>query len=310
MSQLAELLAAAGFASDLPVGLALIGSTGKLEQAASGLWSNGRPVRPDDRFYGGSLAKQMTGAAAALLVRDGHLDPDAPIAGHLKDLPAWAGTISARQLAHHTGGLPEAGVAEAALDGNWGEAAVTAYLAGLATLSYPAGTEFRYSNLGYILLARLVAAIAGMPFADCIATRLCLDPATGFTTDISAFPQAGYLGQPPLTLGDGGLWTTGAGFARWLADQNRDRLQLAPLVEAPGRLQDGTVLDYGWGLGLREYRGERLLIHDGSWTGATCKAMRCPTLGLAVVVLTAGGEMQKVSVLADAALELAYDSGS
>jgi CubicO group peptidase (beta-lactamase class C family) len=310
MSALAGLIVAAGIDDELPVAFAVVDGAGKLAAAASGVWRDGRPVSLEDRFYGASVAKQLTGAAATLLVRDGQLDPDAPVAEYLGGLPAWGNAITARQLLHHTAGLPEAGVAETVLEGNWTEAAVTAYLAGLDTLSYPPGTEHRYSNLGYILLARLVAGISDTPFADFVASRLAGDPAIGFTSDISAFQQAAYLGPAPLTQGDGGLWTTAAALAGWLNHQNRDPLRLAAIVEAPGRLNDGTAVDDGWGVGLREYRGERLLIHGGGWTGATCKTVRCPAFGIVVVTLTAGADMQKVIALTDAALELAYSSAS
>lgn len=311
MPQLARLIATAGFEPDLPVSLCMVNSSGRLFQAAAGVWSDGRPVTPNDRMYCASLAKQLTGAAAAVLVRQGRLDPDAPIARYLHSLPEWANYISARQLAHHTAGLPEAGTVEAELDWIWTETEVTEYLGRLHALSYPPGNGHRYSNLGYVLLARLVAAISGDPFADFVSRNLCDgEEGIGFTSDISAFPQAAYLGRPPLTQGDGGLWSTAPAYARWLMAQNRDASGVATIVEAPGRLADGQAVDYGWGFGLREYRGERLLMHGGGWTGATAKALRCPALGLAVVVLTAGGDVTKVAALADAALELAYSSDS
>jgi len=303
MSALAGLIAAAGFDDGLPAALATVDAVGTVSVAVAGTWPNGRPVTPDDRFYGASLAKQLTGAAVALLVRDGSLDADAPIAGYLDGLPAWGGQVTARQLAHHIAGLPEAGLAEAAVGGDWTEAAVTGYLGRLVAFSSAPGTEHRYANLGYILLARLVAKLGGMPFAQFVAERLCGgDAGIGFVSDVKGFPQAVGFSSLPLTQGDGGLWTTAGSFARWLGTQNRDPLHIADLVEVPGRLNDGTLVDYGWGLGLRRYRGDRLLIHGGSWTGATAKALRCPALGIAAVVLTAGGDMDKVVRLADAAL--------
>ena len=54
-------------------------------------------VRPTDRFYSASLAKQITGAAAAVLVREGRLDPDLPVAHYLPNLPGWAEDITAHQ---------------------------------------------------------------------------------------------------------------------------------------------------------------------------------------------------------------------
>lgn len=310
MSRLAELITAAGFDADLPVALATVDVSGKIEQAAAGRWGDDRPVHFDDRFYGASLAKQLTGAALALLAREGLLDPDAPISNHLHGLPSWGGAITPRQLAHHISGLTDPSFPELQLLGDWTEAVATSCLAQLPNPDDPPGTAHRYSNLGYILLARLVAQVSGVPFADFITARIFADPDMAFTENVEAYPQAARLGRLPLTQGDGGLWSTAAAFARWLAHQNRDPLQLAAIVEAPGRLNDGSPVDYGWGLGLGQYRGERLLTHGGGWTSAACKALRCPTLGLAAVAMTAGGDMPKVIALADAALEFAYSSSS
>jgi CubicO group peptidase (beta-lactamase class C family) len=306
VSRLAELIAAAGFDENLPVALATVNREGGLEHAVAGRWSDGKDVEASDRFYGASLAKQITGAAAALLVRDGLLDPDAAIASWLGDLPRWIGSITARQLAHHTSGLPEAGIAEAALGWNWTEPAVAQYLLTLGGPTYPPNTEHRYSNLGYILIARLVAAITGMRFSEYVAARLVDSPDIGFPTGSVGFPHAAWIDRLPLTQGDGGLWTSATALAEWLDCQNRDVLSIAAITEAPGRLNDGSATDYGWGLGLREYRGQRALIHGGSWTGATGKSIRCPDLGIAAVTLTAGAERQKVGELTDAALEFAY----
>lgn len=310
MSRLAELIAAAGLDDNLPVAMATVNREGRLEHAVAGRWSDGKDAKARDRFYGASLAKQITGAAAALLVRDGLLDPDVAIAGWLGDLPRWIGGITARQLAHHTSGLPEAGIAEAALGWNWTEPAVAQYLIALGAPTYIPGTEHRYSNLGYILLARLVVAISGMPFSEYVAARLVDSPDIGFPTGGIGFAHAAGIDRLPLTQGDGGLWTSAAALAEWLDRQNRDLLHIAAITEAPGRLSDGSATDYGWGLGLREYRGRPALIHGGSWAGATGKSIRCPDLGIAAVTLTAGAERQKVGELTDAALEVAYLSGS
>ena len=107
----------------------------------------------------------------------------------------------------------------------------------------------------------------------------------------------------PLTHGDGGLWSTARAFALWLHHQNLDTLRIAALVTAPGRLIDGTSVDYGWGLGLRQHRDQPLLIHGGEWAGAQAKAVRSPELGMAVVGLAAGAPFEILNRLVAAALD-------
>ena len=302
-NSLQDLAAAAAITPGTPLAIASIDARGEAVEHVSGTWPNGQPVTPRDRFYAASLAKQVTGAAAALLVRDGQLDPDAPIARYLGGLPDWGREISARQLAHHTAGLPEAGIAEAAAQGDWTDDAALAYLSRLESLTAAPGTAYRYANLGYILLARVIAAVTGRDLAEFVADRLELPEGMGFTNHIAGYAQSTSLGpRLPLSFGDGGLWTTAGAFARWLDTQTRDRQGIAPLVTEPAALRDGTTVPYGWGLGLRSFCGRPLYIHGGEWTGATAKAARCPSFGIAVVALASGPPIEAVSALVDTVL--------
>lgn len=309
LTALADLIARSSPMPDMPLVVAACDRSGQIEEAASGVWPDGKPVRATDRFYGASLAKQITGAAAALLVREGRLDPDLPVAHYLADLPDWAGEVTTRDLAHHTAGLPPAGAVEPA-DEHWTEAFAFAALQRLPALASPPRTGYLYSNLGYILLAHLVARAAGRPFSDFARIRL-FDPlgldSMGFVEgDIRRFPQAGLMGPSlPLTLGDGGLWSTARAFTKWLHHQNRDALGIADIVTAAGRLARGDTVDYGWGLGLRTRNGHPLLIHGGEWTGVSAKAVRSPGTGVAVVVMSGGMPMEEINMIIEAVLDAA-----
>ena len=300
------MIALAGFEPGTPVSLARRDASGAIEDGVAGTWPDGRPVVATDRFYGASLAKQVTGAAAALLVRDGRLDPDQSVARHLTDLPPWAAETTPRQLAHHTAGLPAAGVLEVLAPGDWTEDFAIGAMRGLPGPVTEPGTSYAYSNLGYILLAQVAERVAGMPFAAFVAANL-LAPlglqGMALETQIGDFPQSGLMGPSlPLSHGDGGLWTTSGAFALWLHQQNRDALGIADIVEASGRLAGGADVAYGWGLGLRTHRDQRLLIHGGSWTGAVAKAVRCPALGISVVALAASGQSDTLYRLVDTVL--------
>lgn len=310
MRPLASLVNLAGFASGTPITIARCTASGSIEEYAAGTWPNGHAVVATDRFYGASLAKQFTGAAVAILVHDGRLDPDQPVARYLSDLPLWAADITPRQLAHHIAGLPAGGVLEAQAPGDWTEDFVSAALAALPGLATPPAVGYAYSNLGYILLARLVERISGEPFAAFVNARL-LAPlgieGMGFARDITAYPQVAHMGHClPLTQGDGGLWSTSRSFALWLHRQNQDALGLADIVEAPGQLANGMNTPYGWGLGLRSHRDHRLLIHGGEWTGTVAKAVRCPALGIAVIAMAANCPFQTLDHLVEMALNDAW----
>lgn len=303
------IVARAGPASTIPLSIAVIGPDDAVSTHASGQWQAGRPVSPDDRFYGASLAKQVTAAAIALLAKRGRIDPDAPLPRWLPWLPDWARTASVRQVLLHLGGFPPAGLLEAQnATADWTDAAALALLARWPGPAAPPGERFLYSNLGYICLARLVAAMAGMDFHDFVDTQVLAPLGIRGLSFVPAdalppFPQIPWLGAAlPLSHGDGGLWTSATAFAAWLRAQNRNALGIADLVETPGTTPDGRSTDYGWGIGLRRLDGNRSMLHGGAWPGARARALRCPAVSVSIVVLSADADDRRVAALTDAIL--------
>jgi len=304
--QLVRLVDQSTLAPEVPLAIAVCDGAGHVEEVARGRWPDGKLVRPSDWFYAASLAKQVTGVAAAVLVREGRLDAALPITHYLPGLPEWADDITASHLAHHTSGLPAAGDVETA-ENDWTDAFVRTVLQRLPDLISTPGTAHLYSNLGYVLLAQVVAKAAGCAFPHFAATRLFeplgLRDMEFVASDIDNFAQAALMGPSrPLTVGDGGLWATAGAFSRWLHHQNKDTLGIADLVTAPGELISGEMVGYGWGLGLRQHNGHPLFIHGGGWFGCTAKAVRCPSMGIAIVAMSAGASQQDLNALVEAAL--------
>lgn len=290
----------------LPLAVAALGPSGLVDHV-QGFWADGQPVGPADLFYGASLTKQLTGAVIALLSQQGLLDVDAPLGRHLPDLPSWRDAVTLRQLLHHTAGLPGAASIQPG-DAHWTNARALAHLRQLAALPHPPGSAENYSNLGYVCLATVAEAVSGRSFGSCVATSLAkpLGIADFDVWEGERPPPHRHLLHMgpglPLSTGDGGLWTTARAFVAWLDSQNRDALGIADLVQQPGRLTGGQPISYGWGIGLRSFRGHDMFIHGGGWRGASAKALRCPALGLSVVVLSAADSSAAVNALAERAL--------
>lgn len=301
MRPLADWRLPAGQGGAVPVTAARSHRDGKIETLTAGNWPDGAPVIETDRFYLASLAKQVTGVALALQVRDGLVEPDRAIGDYLAGLPDWTAAASVRQIAHHVAGLPAAGALEREVEGNWTEPAAFAALARAAPPDAIVGESFSYSNIGYIILAQLIAEASGMPFAGFVTQRMLapfgLDE-MGFASDVPSFPQVALMGTSlPLTHGDGGIWSSARAFARWLHLQNIDAPGTAGVVQSPCILRDGTAVPYGWGIGLRAYRGTELFIHGGEWTGCAAKAVRSPALGIGAVAMAAGAPIELVNQL-------------
>lgn len=277
-SDVVGLAANAGL-EGVPLAFAASGPQGLITEFAQGRWRNGSEVVVSDHFYGASLTKQVTGTAIALLVRAGRIDVEAPLGRYLVDLPGWRDSVTIRQVLHHIAGLPEAGDLERGLpSGHWTNARVLQQLKNLDGLPFSPGAGYHYSNAGYICLAAIVEIASGIPFSRFAQEKLFQplgleDMVILPENTIPPYPQRDAMGGSlPLSTGDGGLWTTAAAFARWLDLQNRDCLHVGGLLEQPGRLADGSNTDYGWGVGLRSFRGRSMFIHGGGWQAHQPKA--------------------------------------
>ncbi|GAA1365498.1 serine hydrolase domain-containing protein [Streptomyces beijiangensis] len=133
----------------------------------------GRPVTADTVFDLASLTKVVATTPAVLRLADsGMLRLDDPVRRHL---PAFTGVgkdaVTIRHLLAHSSGLPPHRDFWQ-LPGGPPER-LAAVLA--EPLEHPVGTVVRYSDLGFILLGEIVAAVAGQPLESAVR-ELVLDP--------------------------------------------------------------------------------------------------------------------------------------
>jgi CubicO group peptidase (beta-lactamase class C family) len=115
-------------------------------------------------------------------------------------------------------------------------------------------------------------------------------------------PATAALLQPtsapaPLSLGDGGLWTSVHDLLRWNDALMEDRLGISETLHTTGALDDGTPLDYAWGVRVAVVRGSRLHSHGGSWEAATAKLVRLPGLRMGFAALSADGSVERMAAL-------------
>ncbi len=143
---------------------------------------SGQLVQPDSMFRIASLSKPVTSAAILLLVQRGKLSLDQrvfDILPHQDPLPGGTvdprlSTITVRELLEHAGGwnrdttfdpafLPVVISAAAGTPSPASSATIIHYMMG-KPLQFSPGTDYNYSNYGYILLGRVVETINGLPY--------------------------------------------------------------------------------------------------------------------------------------------------
>src|SRR5207244_8072131 len=126
-------------------------------------------------FNVGSIAKQFTAAALLLLVQEGKVSLDDDVRRTVPELPDYGRPVRLRHLLHHTSGLRDV-YALLPLEGFFpGDEiddadALYALAHQRGPLAGP-GAEWRYSNTGYFLAARVVERVAGAPFSEIVKKR-------------------------------------------------------------------------------------------------------------------------------------------
>jgi hypothetical protein len=76
------------------------------------------------------------------------------------------------------------------------------------------------------------------------------------------------------------------------------------LVQTPGRLDDGTPVDYAWGMGVRSHAGRPVYRHGGGWPSLRALLARVPDLGLSLVIVALADDTERRVPLADSLLDL------
>lgn len=167
-----------------------------------------RSVKPDEVamtadavFDMASLTKPIaTGTSVMLLIQQGKLKPEDLVSKHW---PAFAANgkdkVTVEHLLCHTSGL----IADNDIkDYAGGRAAALERVANLK-LEAPAGTRFKYSDVGFIVLGELVERLSGTPL-DQFAKKNVFDPLK--MTDTGYLPSAALKKRTaPTGLRDGGI---------------------------------------------------------------------------------------------------------
>ena len=268
----------------------------------------GVPITPNTPFISGSVAKQFTAAAIALLVEQGRLSLDDDVRKYVPELPDYGKRITVDHLVHHTSGLRDfwalVQVAGMRYDDGYTSGDVIRLAARQKQLNFAPGTAYDYSNTGYIALGLIVQRVTGKSLREFAAEQIFgplgmtsshyHDDHTmivpGRASAYSPVPEGGWrinVWNNDI-VGQGGVMTTITDMQKWdenfytgkVGGQGFLKRQLQQ-----GKLADGTTLSYAFGLTVGEYRGLPLVEHGGSSGGYRTIITRFPSAHTSVVAL-------------------------
>ena len=263
----------------------------------------GTPVDADTRFRHGSLDKLFTAIAALRLVERGQLGLDSTVGQVLPDYPQEdLHPATVRDLLAHRAGAGDIFGPE--FDAHRLELRSTAdylRLFGEREPEFTPGSEFRYANYGYLLLAAMLEKVSGSDYYS-LVQREVFEPAgmqrSGAEPESSAVDgrAAGYRREARR-------WISNAGSLPWRGmaagggySTARDLLALGEALRGGRLLQPDTLAqatqpstEGGWyGLGMMLARGDAPpgYGHDGGAPGMSAYLRVFPDSGYVVVALS------------------------
>ncbi len=272
---------------------------------------------PETDYRLASMSKQFTAMATMLLVKDGKIRYDQPVREILPELPAAAQAVTVRHLLNHTSGLPDyEDLIPDTQTVQVSDRDVLALLARKDTLYFPAGTQYRYSNSGYVLLGLIVERVSGLSFAAFVRARIFQPLAMAASVPHRAYGYSPDSGQfkptdqsvTSATLGDGGIYTNVDDLMRWdqaLYGQKLVDAATLRVATTPPVLPANAATQYGFGWFVDTYRGEKRWRHTGETSGFRNAIQRYPDRHFTVIVLTnrnGGDPAAIVERIADALL--------
>jgi CubicO group peptidase (beta-lactamase class C family) len=287
-------------------------------------------VDAQTNFRLASLSKQFTAMAVMLLVREGKLRYDQSLTDIFPEFPAYGKRITVRNLLNHTGGLPDyEDLMDAAAKSRgpiWSaekqiqDSEVLQLLERESRGTFAPGTEWEYSNSGYVVLGLVVAKISGKTFAEFLQERIftplkmnhtlifekgkneVVNRAYGHSKKVTVFIETDQS-STSATQGDGGIYSNLEDLSKWddalrnhtLLGEKQFLSAITPAQLPPGAgaklaedvpdslRQYATAYGFGWFLNLQD--SHPLMWHYGDTMGFKSAILRYPRDNVTVIVL-------------------------
>jgi CubicO group peptidase (beta-lactamase class C family) len=281
------------------------------------------PVDERTLFGIGSTTKAFTAAAVAMLVTDGRVGWDDPVARHVPGLqfytPELTREITLRDLLSHRTGL--AGGDLLWLASGYERDEVLRRVRFLPPL-WPLRTHFQYGNLTYLVAGAAVESASGRPWGEFVERRI-FDPLgmTSSTTGVAALAGAANVASPHGIVDGavrvvprrdlenvapaGAIYSSAADMARWvrflldggavdgrvLIDPAAMEAMHTPQIRVPRDASwrllapDSRTIHHGMGWYLRTHRRRQVVEHSGWIDGMSAAVALVPGERLGVVVL-------------------------
>lgn len=296
--------------SDAPGGVVTVVENGEVVfQKGYGMASleQATAIQGETIFDIGSVAKQFTGMAIAMLEDQGALSLDDDIRTYLPEVPDFGHIITIRHILSHTSGLREIYDAKALSGWMGGEAIeqqeALRVVSHMTELNFVPGSEYMYCNTAFMLAADIVSRVTGVSFPDWVQQNVFAplgmdrtqvmdslgEVIVGAADSYAPLDSGGFRRQfdHSSAYGQGGIYSSGKDMARWMANMGTMQIGSASVfgrLTTRAVLTSGDTLSYAMGISVREHRGTTVWTHTGASAGFRSAMAWFPSLQAGVFV--------------------------
>ncbi|GGD51542.1 serine hydrolase domain-containing protein [Muriicola marianensis] len=258
------------------------------------------PNTPNTKFKIGSVSKQFTAAAILRLEEEGKLRTDDLVSRFYPAHP-HASEITLEQLLTHTSGvtdiynIPEFNTLSCQ---NISISEVVRLVLN-TDLDFDPGSQYRYSNGGYAVLAGIIEVVSGMSYSEYLKQFL-FDPLEMTATAHAAgdevvsglatgYEPKGYDGlkitpyiSPEVLKGSGSLHSTIGDLQRWVESIETRKLLRNDSYE---KFLKNYGHNYGLGISVYTSKDQQVFGHDGRVNGFIADYLHYRESGVTIIIL-------------------------
>lgn len=287
------------------------------------------PLNTDMKMGIGSISKQFAGISILLLQQENKLNIKDDIRKYLPQYNTWGRKITIEHLLSHTSGIPSYTELPgfALLYDKKVPINTLVKFFEKSPLIFEPGTNWSYSNSGFVLAALIVEKISGMNFnsfiREKIFRKLLMGESTFGESEFVIMNKSGEYGQNTpngklkMETQYNWYWAYGAGqiisttqdMLKWdegLYDSSFIKPEILKLAHKSFVLTDGTPANYGLGWAVEPFQNGTMIQHGGSIGGYRAHGMRIPEDHLYFLVLSNSAQTNS-SLLGNKVLSILYD---
>lgn len=276
------------------------------------------PITPQTIFHVASVSKQFTAFSIYLLEKQGKISFEDDIRKYIPEVPNFGKTITIKHLLYHTSGLKDQWALLTLAGWRMDDVITTEQILKLVSqqkeLNFPTGTQFKYSNTGFTLLAEIIKRVSEQTFAEFTEENIFRPLGMKYTQfyddhekivknrAYSYGQENGVFKKRTLSYSNVGatsLFTTVGDLAKWTRNFEKPIVGDSDLIKKFNKLGkldngepiimaiiDGETTYHAKGQFFRNYRGLLVFNHTGADAGYRTYLARFPDKRFSVIALS------------------------